>query len=295
MNLIVIFMTCTCIVMHSLFWQLPNYNLFTQHVISLWRDTSSELWTPVHSFTLIISSTASTVYFPQVLFYFTANKHLFPHHTSNPLFSANQWDWQPHCKLGQSSLVVLCTISTLLLTPRLPRTRLFSGALPKSASNNFQKWFLYPTGRLNLGFILRENLLLCSSYLSLGFSQLVLWDITTTSSHRTRRAPPSPPAPHGDDKWAIASLHWPDHGPRQYQGWHGLHTADCYTCKHQGPGAIPPSRPPQPLNHRISGPPPRRLSPPRSWGNRLATFSSSHALPSKAAARHRLGGPTAQG
>ena len=40
--------------------QLPSCNLFTQHVIYLlWRDTSSELWTPVHSFTLIIQSTAN--------------------------------------------------------------------------------------------------------------------------------------------------------------------------------------------------------------------------------------------
>jgi hypothetical protein len=88
MNLIVIFMTCTCIVMHSVFCQLPNCNLFTHHVISLWRDTSSELWTLVHSFTFIIPSTTNTVYFPQVLFYFTANKHFFPHYTSNPLFLA---------------------------------------------------------------------------------------------------------------------------------------------------------------------------------------------------------------
>src|SRR3954469_19754612 len=27
--------------------QLPICDLFTQHVISLWRDTTSELWTPV--------------------------------------------------------------------------------------------------------------------------------------------------------------------------------------------------------------------------------------------------------
>jgi hypothetical protein len=108
MNLIVIFMTYTCIVMHSLFCQLPNCNLFTQHVISLWRDTSSELWTPVHSFTFILPSTANTVYFPQALFYFTTNKHLFPHYTSNPLFSANQWDWQPHCKLGK--VIWLCWV-----------------------------------------------------------------------------------------------------------------------------------------------------------------------------------------
>jgi hypothetical protein len=38
-NLIVIFMTCTCIVMHSLFCQLPSCNLFTQHVIYLYGET----------------------------------------------------------------------------------------------------------------------------------------------------------------------------------------------------------------------------------------------------------------
>jgi hypothetical protein len=38
-NLIVISMTCTCIAMHSLFCQLPNCNLFTQHVIYLYGET----------------------------------------------------------------------------------------------------------------------------------------------------------------------------------------------------------------------------------------------------------------
>jgi hypothetical protein len=38
-NLIVIFVTCACIVMHSLFCQLPNCNLFTQHVIYLYGET----------------------------------------------------------------------------------------------------------------------------------------------------------------------------------------------------------------------------------------------------------------
>jgi hypothetical protein len=45
----------------SLFYQLSNCNLFTQHVLFiLWRDTTSELWTPVlfssycyHMFTLL--------------------------------------------------------------------------------------------------------------------------------------------------------------------------------------------------------------------------------------------------
>jgi hypothetical protein len=32
----------------SLLYQLPNCNLFTQHALFiLWRDTTSELWTPV--------------------------------------------------------------------------------------------------------------------------------------------------------------------------------------------------------------------------------------------------------
>jgi hypothetical protein len=38
-NLIVIFVTYTCIAMHSLFCQLPNCNLFTQHVIYLYGET----------------------------------------------------------------------------------------------------------------------------------------------------------------------------------------------------------------------------------------------------------------
>jgi hypothetical protein len=51
----------------SLFYQLPNYNLFTQHVLFiLWRDTTSGLWTPVqfplycyHQFTLLALFTFS--------------------------------------------------------------------------------------------------------------------------------------------------------------------------------------------------------------------------------------------
>jgi hypothetical protein len=177
-NLIVIFMICTCIIMYSLFCQLPNCNLFTQHVIYLYGDTPLVNCVPRSILVHILLSTASIVYFPQALLYFTANKFHLPHDTFNPLFSANQWDWQPHCKLGQNILVVLCAGSTLLLAQTPRHQRLLLAPLPKSASNNLRKWFLSPTDRLNLGFILRENLLLCSLYLPLGVSQLVLWDIT---------------------------------------------------------------------------------------------------------------------
>jgi hypothetical protein len=140
---------------------------------------------PVHSFTFILPSTANTVYFPQVLFYFTANKHLLRHYTSNPLFWANQFDWQPHCKLGK--VVWLCCVQVPHCCWRRPRAiNCLLAPCQKSASNNLQKWFLSPTGRLNFGFILRENLLLCSSYLPLRVSQRVLWDIKTVFWRRCR-------------------------------------------------------------------------------------------------------------
>jgi hypothetical protein len=70
----------------------------------LWRDTASELWIPVlfplycyHLFTLL------------------AYYYYFPLDTLIPLFHANRWDWQPHCKLGTKYLVVLCAGSALQL------------------------------------------------------------------------------------------------------------------------------------------------------------------------------------
>jgi hypothetical protein len=56
-----------------------------------------------------------------------------------------------------------------------------SGAIVKLASINLRKLVLSPTGSLNLGFILREDLLLCSSYLPLGVPNWA--DIYTPSSN----------------------------------------------------------------------------------------------------------------
>jgi hypothetical protein len=56
-----------------------------------------------------------------------------------------------------------------------------SGAVAKLASINLRKLVLSPTGSINLGFILREDFLLCSSYLSL---EVPNWaDIYTPSSN----------------------------------------------------------------------------------------------------------------
>jgi hypothetical protein len=70
----------------SLLYQLPNCNLFTQHALFiLWRDATSELWTPVqfplHSFTIYFTS---TVYFTCITII------LLPLDTLIPLFTANR-------------------------------------------------------------------------------------------------------------------------------------------------------------------------------------------------------------
>jgi hypothetical protein len=54
-----------------------------------------------------------------------------------------------------------------------------SGAVAKLASINLRKLVLSPAGSINLGFILREDLLLCSSYLSLGVPN---WAVIYTPS-----------------------------------------------------------------------------------------------------------------
>jgi hypothetical protein len=138
--------------MLSLFCQLPNCNLFTQHVIYLYRETPLVNYGPRSILYIYI-----TVYF-YMHYLLSRNNYLIPRDTFNPFFTANRWDWQPHCKLGQSTLAVLCAGAIYKL----------SGAVAKLASINLRKLVLSPTGSINLDFILREVLLMCSSYLYLG-------------------------------------------------------------------------------------------------------------------------------
>jgi hypothetical protein len=113
---------------------------------------------------------------------FTFRKHYFispqtniSFHTIRLILCFQQTGEIDNLTISWGKVVWLCCMQVPRCYWRCqPRTRLFSGALPMSASNNLLKWFLSPTGRLNLGFILRENLLLCSSYLPLRVSQLVL-------------------------------------------------------------------------------------------------------------------------
>jgi hypothetical protein len=72
---------------------LPSMLLFI-----LWRDTTSELWTPVQ----FLLHCYYRFTFTRII-YILANYYLLPLNTLNPLFTANRWDWQPHHKLGQNT------------------------------------------------------------------------------------------------------------------------------------------------------------------------------------------------
>jgi hypothetical protein len=69
----------------SLLYQLPNCNLFTQHVLFiLWRDTSSELWTPVQ----LLLHCYYRFTFTRII-YVLAYYYLLPLDKLYPLFTAS--------------------------------------------------------------------------------------------------------------------------------------------------------------------------------------------------------------
>jgi hypothetical protein len=84
--------------------------------------------------------------------YFLAYYYCLPLDTLNPLFTANQWDWQPYRKLGAKFLVVLCACFTLLLVQSKALDEApykLSGAVAKLAgitfwSLAFSYWFGKP-------------------------------------------------------------------------------------------------------------------------------------------------------
>jgi hypothetical protein len=140
---------------------LPNMLLFI-----LWRDTTSEQWTPVqfplHCYYCLLF---------YLLIYIPAYYYLLPLYTLSPLFTANRWDWQPHRKLGQSLGCVVCRFH-VAAGEKLHADKHLSGAIvwsvTKLACINLLKFFFLLLVRLNLGFTTEGNLLLCSSYLPLG-------------------------------------------------------------------------------------------------------------------------------
>src|SRR3954469_4542436 len=97
-------------------------------MLSLWRDTTSERWTPVLFFLLLNNPNASSVYFSAIYFLQTI---LLPHNTVNPLCSAKPMRLT-------TSLNSWAKVFWLFVF-RLPRcSDAGGGALPLSACNTFR-------------------------------------------------------------------------------------------------------------------------------------------------------------
>jgi hypothetical protein len=134
-NLIVIFMTCTCIIMHSLFCRLPNCNLFIQHVIYLYGETPLVNYGPrsilLHSYYHLLQAV-----FTFRKYYFISPQTNISFHTIRLILCFQQTGEIDNLTVSWGKVVWLCCVQV----PRCcwrhqPRTRLFSGTLPKSASN----------------------------------------------------------------------------------------------------------------------------------------------------------------
>src|SRR3954466_11486077 len=97
-------------------------------MLSLWRDTTSELWTQILLFPLLNNHNSSSVYFSSIYFLQTI---LLPHNTVNTLCSEkpvrlttslNSWD----------------KVSWLFVSRFPRRSDTSGGPLPLSASNTFR-------------------------------------------------------------------------------------------------------------------------------------------------------------
>ena len=154
----------------SLFYQLPICNLFTQHVNYLHGETPLVNYGSRSCISFIAKQQPiNTLFIYCSLLYC---KHCFPHHIFNPLWSAKPVGLTTSLFSWGKVSFVLCAGSTLPTSHSLTssfwrhcqsrRHQQFSGAVVEERQmQHLQKRLSSPPGSINLGFILRENLLLC--------------------------------------------------------------------------------------------------------------------------------------
>ena len=155
----------------SLFYQLPICNLFTQHVIYLHGETPLVNYGSRSCISFIAKQQSINTLF--IYCSLLSRKHYFPHHTFNPLWSAKPVGLTMSLFSWGKVSFVLCAGSTLPtshLPQQLPAVfwrschqSVFCRRCEERQKQHLQKRLPSPTGSINLGFILRENLLLCSS------------------------------------------------------------------------------------------------------------------------------------
>jgi hypothetical protein len=157
-NLIVILMTFVCL-LYSI--NCPTVICLPNMLFILWRDTTSELWTPGPFFYIAI-----TVYYLLTLFTFLQTTIFY--HSIRLILCLQQTGEIDNLTVSWDKVLgcVVCRfyiVAGAKLRPGQGAIHTLSGAVAKLASINLRKLVLSPTGSINLGFILREDLLPCSS------------------------------------------------------------------------------------------------------------------------------------
>jgi hypothetical protein len=170
-NLIVILMAFVSL-LYSI--NCPTIICLPSMLFILWRATSSELWTPIHSFTLLLPFTIYLLYLHSTIFYHSIRLILCLQQTGEIDNLTVSWGKVLGCVVCRYHVAA----GAKLRPGRGAIYKLF-GAVAKLASINLRKLVLSPTGSINLGFVLREDLLLWSSYLPLGVPN---WAVIYTPS-----------------------------------------------------------------------------------------------------------------
>jgi hypothetical protein len=162
--------------MHSLFCKLPNCNLFTQHVIYLYGETPLVNCGPRFILLHIYYHLLQAPFTFRNHYLLTANKHLFPYDTFNPLFFSKPVRLTTSLQVGAKYLgCVVCRFQVAAGAGSAPGQ--------KPVSINLHKWFLSPTGQLNFGFITEGKLTAVLITPSSWGSQLVRQHRTIRNLH----------------------------------------------------------------------------------------------------------------
>ena len=143
--------------MRSIFYQLPSCNLFTQHVRYLYGETPLVNCGPrSNSITLIKPQTANCSFFIRcnLILIFHTRRLILCFQQAGEIDNLT-------VSLGQSTVIVLCV-----------QVHVGDRVAPCEPPTTFWR-IVTPTGSINLGFILRENLLL-------GYIKPSSWGLPTS-------------------------------------------------------------------------------------------------------------------
>jgi hypothetical protein len=126
----------------------------------LWRDTTSELWTPIHLLYIaitVILLLALFTFLQAITFYHSIRLILCSQQTSEIDNLTVSWDKVLGCVVCRFHVAAGEKLNTdKFLAP-------LSGVSQSQRASTFGSLVLSPTGLINLGFTTEGNLLLCSS------------------------------------------------------------------------------------------------------------------------------------